>query len=136
MTNIYNHNDLHEMNLYPCAYSLTFNVTGNKLNVILNQRSQDMLTAMAWNVAQYSILTHMFASVSNLEVGEFIHVIADAHIYDRHAFIVEELIERDIFAAPTLIMNKKENFYDYKVEDFILENYEHGAAVKNIPVAI
>ena len=137
MTNIYNHEDLHEMNLYPCAYSMTFNVVENKLNGILNQRSQDVLVANNWNVMQYAILMHMFAQVSGLEVGEFIHVIADAHIYDRHIPIVEELISREAFEAPKLVINKDvKNFYDFKVEDFSLENYKHGEAVKKIPVAV
>ncbi|MBP2027912.1 thymidylate synthase [Acetoanaerobium pronyense] len=137
MTNIYNHQDLHTMNLYPCAYSMTFNVTGNKLNAILNQRSQDILVANNWNVAQYAILVHMMAQVSDLEVGEFVHVIADAHIYDRHIPLVEELIKRESYPAPKLIINPKvKDFYDFKVEDFTLENYESGEQIKRIPVAI
>ena len=134
---MYNFGALSEMNLYPCAYSMTFNVTGNKLNAILNQRSQDMLVANGWNVTQYAILVHMFAQVSNLEVGEFIHVIADAHIYDRHIPIVEQLIERETFPAPKLLINKEiKDFYDFKVEDFVLENYQHGESINRIPVAI
>ena len=137
IVSMYNHDDLHEMNLYPCAYSMTFNVVGNKLNAILNQRSQDILVANNWNVSQYAILVHMFAQVSGLEVGEFVHVIADAHIYDRHIPLVEELISRKSFKAPKLIINKDvKDFYDFKVEDFTLENYEHGEQVKKIPVAI
>ena len=96
IANMYNHSDLHEMNLYPCAYSITFNVTGRKLNAILNQRSQDVLVANNWNVSQYAILVHMFAQVSDLEVGEFVHVIADAHIYDRHVPLVTELLQRTL----------------------------------------
>ena len=137
ITNIYNHYDLNEMNLYPCAYSVTFNVVDNKLNAILNQRSNDILVANNWNVVQYAVLTHMFAQVSNLEVGELVHVIADAHIYDRHIPIVEELITRDTYEAPTFIMNKDiKNFYDFKVEDFTLENYKTNPQIKKIPVAI
>ena len=137
MTNIYVHQDLSEMNLYPCAYSMTFNVTGNKLNTILNQRSQDTLTANSWNVCQYAILTHMFAQVSGLEVGEFVHVIADAHIYDRHIPLVKELISREQFDAPKLVINKDiKNFYDFTPDDFVLENYKAGEQIKNIPVAI
>ncbi len=137
MTNIYVHSDLNEMNLYPCAYSMTFNVVGNKLNAILNQRSQDILTANNWNVVQYAALTHMFAQVSGLEVGEFVHVIADAHIYDRHVPIVKELIKREAFPAPRLIINKEiKNFYDFTVDDFVLEDYQKGEQIKNIPVAV
>ncbi len=137
ITNIYNHDDLNEMNLYPCAYSVTFNVTGNKLNAILNQRSNDILVANNWNVAQYAILVHMLAQVSDLEVGEFVHVIADAHIYDRHIPLVKELINRESYDAPKLIINPKvKNFYDFKVEDFTLENYQSGPQIKKIPVAI
>ncbi|MBR2452832.1 MAG: thymidylate synthase [Clostridia bacterium] len=137
MTNIYVHQDLHEMNLYPCAYSMTFNVTGNKLNAILNQRSQDVLAANNWNVCQYAILTHMFAQVSGLEVGEFVHVIADAHIYDRHVPVIEEMIKRPQFEAPKLIINKEiKNFYDFTVDDFVLENYQKNEQIKNIPIAI
>ena len=137
ITNIYNHDDLNEMNLYPCAYSVTFNVTGNKLNAILNQRSNDILVANNWNVTQYAILVHMLAQVSDLEVGEFVHVIADAHIYDRHIPLVKELINREVYDAPKLIINPNvKNFYDFKVEDFTLENYQSGPQIKKIPVAI
>ena len=137
ITNIYNHQDLHAMNLYPCAYSMTFNVTGNKLNGMLNQRSQDILVANNWNVAQYSILIHMMAQVNDLEVGEFVHVIADAHIYDRHIPLVEDLIKRESYPAPKLIINPGiKDFYDFKVEDFTLQNYESGEQIKGIPVAI
>jgi thymidylate synthase len=137
MTNLYNHQDLHEMNLYTCAYSMTFNVVGNKLNAILNQRSQDTLVANNWNVVQYAILVHMFAQVSGLEVGELIHVIADAHIYDRHIPLVEELISRKIYKAPRLLVNKNvKDFYDFTVEDFLLEGYECGEQILNIPVAV
>lgn len=137
MVNMYNHDDLHAMNLYPCAYSMTFNVTGRKLNAILNQRSQDILVANNWNVCQYAILVHMLAQASNLEAGELIHVIADAHIYDRHIPLIAELIQRIAYPAPKLLINPdKKDFYDFKVEDFALEGYESGAQIINIPVAI
>ena len=137
ITNIYNHSDLHGMHLYPCAYSMTFNVTGRKLNGILNQRSQDVLVANNWNVTQYSILVHMLAQVCNLEAGEFVHVIADAHIYDRHIPLVEELIQRNPYPAPKLLINKEvKDFYDFKVEDFELEGYQSGQQIKGIPVAV
>ena len=106
MTNIYNHHDLSEMQLYPCAYSMTFNVSGNKLNAILNQRSQDTLMANNWNVVQYAVLVHMFAQVSGLEAGELVHVISDMHIYNRHVDMVKELISREPKKAPEFIMNK------------------------------
>lgn len=126
MTNIYTHHDLHAMNLYPCAYSTTFGVKNGKLNMILNQRSQDMLVANNWNVVQYAILMHMFAEVSGFEVGELIHVIADAHIYDRHIPIVKELISKGASDIQyQLTMNKKDNFYDYKVKDFFIPAYEY-----------
>ena len=137
LTNIYNFEDLHEMHLYPCAYSMTFNVTGNKLNGILNQRSQDTLTANNWNVVQYAVLLHMFAQVSNLEVGEFVHVISDAHIYDRHIPIVEEILNNPQYPAPVFKMNKDvKNFYDFTVDDFELENYQYTKLDKKIEVAI
>ena len=143
MTNIYVHQDLHEMNLYPCAYSMTFNVTKEKgcdkliLNGILNQRSQDVLAANNWNVCQYAVLLHMFAQVSDMQVGELVHVIADAHIYDRHVPIIKELITRETYDAPIFKMNPDvKNFYDFKVEDFELENYQTGPQVKNIPIAV
>lgn len=136
MTNIYVHQDLHEMHLYPCAYSMTFNVTGNKLNAILNQRSQDILAANNWNVVQYAVLVHMFAQVSGLEVGELVHVIADAHIYDRHIPIIKELIERPTYDAPIFHMNPNiKDFYKFTVEDFSLENYQFGPQV-TVPVAV
>lgn len=137
LTNIYNFQDLHEMHLYPCAYSMTFNVTGNKLNGILNQRSQDTLTANNWNVVQYAVLLHMFAQVSGLEVGEFVHVISDAHIYDRHVPIVEEILKNPQYPAPTFKMNKDvKNFYDFTVEDFELVDYNYTKLDKKIEVAI
>lgn len=137
MTNIYVHNDLHEMGLYPCAYSMTFNVTGNKLNGILNQRSNDVLTANNWNVCQYAILLHMFAQVSGLEVGELVHVIADAHIYDRHVPIVEKIMKNPQYPAPKLWINPEvKNFYDFTVDDFRLEDYQFTKLEDKIEVAI
>ena len=121
LTNLYNHHDLHEMALYPCAYSMTFNVTGRTLNAILNQRSQDMLTANGWNVMQYAALVHMLAQVSGLEAGELVHVIADAHIYDRHVPVVEEIIARKPYDAPKLWMDSAvTDFYDFTTESFRL----------------
>lgn len=137
MTNIYTHQDLHKMNLYPCAYSMTFNVTGNKLNAILNQRSQDMLVANNWNVCQYAALVHMFAQVSGLEAGELVHVIADAHIYDRHIPIVEELIKKEPMEAPKLIIDKSiDDFYKFTVDSLSLENYNYHEFKIKIPVAV
>ncbi len=137
LTNIYNHQDLHLMRLYPCAWSLTLNVSGNRLNAILNQRSQDMLAANAFNVAQYAVLVHMFARVSGLEAGELVHVIADAHIYDRHEDIVRELIERPGFAAPTLEIDPAvTDFFAYRPEHFVLRDYVYGPAIPRFEVAI
>lgn len=137
MSNIYVHADLHEMALYPCAYSVTFNVANGKLNAILNQRSQDFLTANNWNVVQYALLVHMFAQVSGLEVGEFVHVIADAHIYDRHVDMIKEVIQKEPLPAPRLIMDKTvKNFYDFTVDSFSLEGYEYHKLGKKIPVAV
>lgn len=137
ITNIYNHQDLSEMALYPCAYSMTFNVTGNKLNAILNQRSQDMLAANIWNVCQYSALTCMMAQVSGLEPGEFVHVIADAHIYDRHVPIVKELIEKTPYDAPTVTLDKGiTDFYKFTKDSFTIENYKYHDFSEKIPVAI
>ncbi|MCL2638465.1 MAG: thymidylate synthase [Oscillospiraceae bacterium] len=137
MTNIYNHSDLHEMGLYPCAYSLTLNVTQGKLNGILNQRSQDFLVANNWNICQYAILLHMFAQVSGLKIGELIHVIADAHIYDRHVPVVKELIAKKPFPAPKLKINPDaSDFYKFTVDDFALENYETHEFKMKIQVAI
>lgn len=137
ITNIYKFDDLIEMGLEPCAYSMTFNVTGDKLNGILNQRSQDILAANNWNVVQYAVLLHMFAQVSNLKVGELVHVIADAHIYDRHVPVIEELLSRDEYPAPKFTLNPSiKNFYDFTVEDIIIEDYEKNPQIKNIPIAI
>lgn len=136
MTNIFNFEDLHEMALYPCAYSMTFNVSGHTLNAILNQRSNDMLVANSWNVSQYALLVHLFAQVSGLQVGELVHVIADAHIYDRHIPLVKELLEAPEHPAPKLVINPDiHNFYDFTVDDFHLEDYQHGPVMKGIPVA-
>lgn len=137
MTNIYNFDDLHEMNLYPCAYSMTFNVSGDTLNGILNQRSQDTLTANNWNVVQYAVLLHMFAQVSGLKAGELVHVIADAHIYDRHVPIIKEVIEKPQYPAPKFWINPGvKNFYDFTVDDFRLEGYKFNDLDKKIEVAI
>ena len=137
MTNIYNFEDLHEMNLYPCAYSMTFNVTGDTLNGILNQRSNDMLTANNWNVLQYALLLMMFAQVSGLKPGTLVHVIADAHIYDRHVPLVEKVIAKPQHKAPKLWMNPEiKDFYDFKLEDFKLIDYEYETLEEKIPVAV
>lgn len=143
MTNIYVHQDLHEMNLYPCAYSMTFNITKKKdsdklvLNAILNQRSNDILAANSWNVCQYSVLVHMLAQICGYEVGEFVHVIADAHIYDRHIPIIKELIERPTYDAPIFWMNPEiKDFYQFTKEDFELRDYKFGPKVEKIPVAV
>ncbi len=137
MTNIYVHEDLHAMNLYPCAYSMTFNVSGKVLNGILNQRSNDVLVANNWNVVQYAVLLHMMAQVSDLEAGELVHVIADAHIYDRHIPLVEDMLKRPMYEAPKFVMNKEiKNFYDFTTDDFELVGYEKNKQIKNIEVAI
>ncbi len=137
MTNIYTFQDLHEMNLYPCAYSMTFNVSNGVLNGILNQRSNDMITANNWNVVQYSVLLMMFAQVSNLKVGELVHVISDAHIYDRHIPIYQEMIKNEQYEAPKLIINPEiKNFYDFTVDDFKLEGYKATPLTQKLEVAI
>ncbi|MGN0161419.1 MAG: thymidylate synthase [Lachnospiraceae bacterium] len=143
MTNIYVHQDLHEMNLYPCAYSMTFNVTPDKetgklkLNAILNQRSQDVLAANNWNVCQYAVLVHMLAQVCDMEAGELVHVIADAHIYDRHIPLIEELIARPTYDAPIFKMNPDiKDFYAFTRDDFTVENYVTGPQITNIPIAV
>jgi thymidylate synthase len=137
MTNIYNFSDLTEMGLEPCAYSMTFNVTGNRLNAILNQRSQDVLTANAWNVCQYAVLVHMIAQASGLEAGEFVHMIADAHIYDRHIPLVRELIERPRHPAPRFVIDKSiTDFYEFTPDSVGLEDYVTGEQIKGIPVAV
>lgn len=137
MTNMYNFADLTEMGLEPCAYSMTFNVTGDRLNAVLNQRSQDILTANNWNVVQYSVLLHMLAQVSGLKAGELVHVIADAHIYDRHVDIIREMIERPQYPAPKFRLNPEiKDFYYFTVDDIAVENYEKNPQIKNIPVAV
>lgn len=143
MTNIYVHQDLNEMNLYPCAYSMTFNVTKKAgedklyLNAILNQRSQDILAANNWNVVQYAALVHMMAQVCDMQAGEFVHVIADAHIYDRHIPLIKELISRESYPAPKFWMNPKiKDFYDFTTEDLKLIDYQTGPQIKNIPIAV
>ena len=137
MTNIYVHQDLHEMHLYPCAYSMTFNVTGDKLNAILNQRSQDVLAAGNWNVVQYAALLMMIAQVTGFRPGELVHVIADAHIYDKHVPIIKELIKRETYPAPKVTLNPEvKDFYDFTVDDFTIEDYKTGEQIRNIPIAI
>ncbi|MEI3280697.1 MAG: thymidylate synthase [Eubacterium ramulus] len=143
MTNIYVHADLHEMHLYPCAYSMTFNVTKKPgqdklvLNAILNQRSQDILAANNWNVCQYAVLMHMLAQVCDMQVGELVHVIADAHIYDRHIPLVQELISREPLPAPTFWLNPEvKDFYKFTRDDVRLDNYQTGPQITNIPIAV
>lgn len=134
---MWNPSDLHEMALEPCAYSMTFNVTGKKLNAILNQRSSDVLAAGNWNVCQYALLLMMIAQVTGYEPGELVHVIADCHIYDRHIPIIKELIERPMYPAPVVRLNPEiKNFYDFTPNDITIENYQAGEQVKNIPIAI
>ena len=136
MTNMFNHHDLNEMALAPCAYSMTFNVSNDKLNAMLNQRSQDMLTANNWNVCQYAALVYMLADVVGLQVGELVHVIADAHIYDRHIPLIKDLIENKEWDAPTVNLKHRDSFYDFKVEDFIIENYKYSEFNHKFEVAI
>ena len=143
MTNLYVHQDLHEMALYPCCYSCTFNVTPDKhsdklvLNMVLNQRSQDILAANNWNVCQYAILLMMFAQSCGMIAGELVHVIADAHIYDRHIPIIKELITRETYPAPKVTLNPDvKDFYAFTVDDLLVENYQAGPQVKNIPIAV
>lgn len=137
LTNIYKFDDLAEMGLEPCAYSMTFNVTGDRLNAILNQRSQDILAANNWNVVQYAVLVYMFAQVSGLKPGELVHVIADAHIYDRHVPVIKELIQRPQYPAPKFRLNPGiKDFYDFTIDDIIIEDYRKNPQILNIPIAI
>ena len=137
LTNVYVHEDLHEMHLYPCAYSVTFNVTEGRLNAILNQRSNDMAVANNWNVVQYAVLVHMLAQVSGLEVGELVHVIADAHIYDRHVVAVERMLKGKPHPAPKFVINKEiTDFYKFTVDDFALVDYEYEPFDEKFEVAI
>ena len=137
ITNIYNHADLHAMELYPCAYSMTFNVMNGRLSAVLNQRSQDFLTANNWNIAQYSVLLHMLAQACDLGVGELVHVIADAHIYDRHVPIVRELIKQTPREAPEFVINKEvKDFYSFTADDFALKGYNPHDFNKNHVIEI
>ena len=143
MTNMYNFQDLHEMHLYPCAYNAIYNVTQDKgsdrptLNMVLVQRSQDVLAANNWNVCQYAILLMMVAQVCDMEAGELVHMIADAHIYDRHVPMIEELISRPTYPAPKVSLNPDvHDFYAFTTDDLIVEDYQHGPQIKNIPIAI
>ena len=137
LAHMYNFDDLNEMRLYPCAYSMTFNVTGNTLNAILNQRSQDMAVANNWNVCQYAVLLSMFAQVSGMEAGELVHVIADAHIYTRHIPALKRMLNNPSYDAPVFQMNKNiQNFYDFSVNDFRLINYKYSDFDKKFEVAV
>ena len=143
MTNMYNFQDLHEMHLYPCAYNAIYNVTQDKgsdrptLNMVLVQRSQDVLAANNWNVCQYAILLMMVAQVCDMEAGELVHMIADAHIYDRHVPMIEELISRSTYPAPKVTLNPDvHDFYAFTTDDLIVEDYQHGPQIKSIPIAI
>ena len=137
VTSLFNHHDLNEMALYPCAWSMTFNVQGDHLNAILNQRSQDMLTANGWNIMQYAVLVHMLAQVSGLKPGELVHVIADAHIYDRHVPLVEELIQNEPLPAPIFTLDSSvTDFYDFSIGHTALLNYKYHKFNHKIEVAI
>ena len=137
VTSLFNHHDLSEMGLYPCAWSMTFNVTGSTLNAVLNQRSQDMLTANGWNVMQYAVLLHMIAQVTGFEAGELVHVIADCHIYDRHVPLVEELLRREPRPAPRLAVDPAvTDFYAFTADSFRLEGYEPWSFAEKIEVAL
>ncbi len=143
MTNTYVFQDLHEMQLYPCAYGVTYNVTKKPgeekltLNMILNQRSQDILAANNWNVCQYALLLMMVAQVSDMNPGDLVHVIADAHIYDRHIDIIKDLITRPGLKAPKVSLNPEiKDFYAFRTDDLIVEGYEAGPQIKNIPIAV
>ena len=137
LTSLYNFQDLHEMHLYPCAYSMTFNVSGRTLNAILNQRSQDMLTANNWNVCQYAVLLHMFAQVSGLEAGELVHVIADCHIYDRHVPLVRKMLDNPSYPAPAFSIDTSvTDFYRFTPDSFRLEGYRYAPFWERIPVAV
>ena len=144
MTNTYVFDDLHDMHLYPCAYSCTYNVTDDRredgkltLNMVLNQRSQDVLAANNWNVCQYALLLMMVAQASGMVAGELVHMIADAHIYDRHVDIVRELIGRPTHPAPRVTLKPEvTDFYAFTTDDLLVEGYEHGPQVKNIPIAV
>ena len=143
LTNLYVHQDLHEMNLYPCAYSMTFNITQERgdgklvLNAVLNQRSNDVLTANNWNVAQYALLLMMIAQVSDMVPGVLVHMIADAHIYDRHVPLIQELISREPYPAPKVWLNPEvHDFYQFTTDDLHVENYQYHEQIRNIPVAI
>ena len=134
---MWNPSDLHKMALEPCAYSMTFNVTGNRLNAVLNQRSQDILAANNWNVCQYALLVMMLAQVTGYKPGELVHVIADAHIYDRHIPVIKELITREEYPAPKITLNPEiKNFYDFTTDDLTIEDYQAGEQIRNIPIAI
>lgn len=137
LTNLYNFDDLHEMRLYPCAYSVTFNVSGNRLNAILNQRSQDMLTANNWNTVQYAALVHMLAQVSGLQAGELVHVIADCHIYDRHIPLVEQMLQNEPLPAPQFSVDQSiTDFYQFTKDSFSLKDYRYHSLEERISVAI
>ncbi len=143
ITNTYVHEDLSEMHLYPCAYSTTWNVTEEKgsdklvLNMVLNQRSQDVLAANNWNVCQYAILLMMVAQVCGMVPGELLHVIADAHIYDRHVDAIRELIGREEYPAPKVHLNPEvKDFYQFTTADLLVEEYQAGPQIKNIPIAV
>jgi len=144
LTNMYQYKNLATGNLDPCAYSMTYNVTDDKredgkltLNAILNQRSQDMLAANGWNIAQYAILLMMLAQEADMIAGELIHVIADAHIYDRHIPMIKELLDRKEYPAPIVRLNPDvKNFYEFTTDDLIIENYKYGEQIKNIPIAV
>ena len=136
IAHLYHFEDLQEMHLEPCCWSVTLNVMGDKLNMILNQRSQDTLVANNWNVCQYALLLMMFAQVSGLKAGELIHVISDCHIYDRHIPLMQEMITRPQYPAPKVQLNPAiQDFYQFTVDDLWIQGYQANPQIRNIPVA-
>lgn len=142
ITNIFNMQELHEMNLQPCCWSCTFNVTDEELdklvlNMQLTQRSNDMIAANNWNVAQYAILLMMVAQVSDMIPGKLFHVITDQHIYYRHIGIAQMLLNRPEHPAPKVSLNPEiKNFYDFTTDDLIVNGYITEPQIKDIPIAI
>ena len=134
--------ELHEMNLEPCCWSVIFNVTDEGqdklvLNMVLNQRSNDFITANNWNTAQYAIFLMMVAQSVDMIPGKLVHNITDCHVYDRHIDIARELLNRPEHPAPKVSLNPEiKNFYDFTTDDLIVENYETEPQIKNIPIAI
>jgi thymidylate synthase len=133
LVNAWNVSEISKMKLPPCHILFQFYVADGKLSCQLYQRSADLFLGVPFNIASYALLTHMVAQVCNLEVGEFIHTLGDAHIYSNHFDQVNLQLTREPLPLPTLKLNSEvKNIFDFTYEDIAIENYQSHPAIKAV----